>query len=398
MVKRRKGFTLVELLVVIAIIGILVSLLLPAVQAAREAARRMKCSNNLKQQGLALQNYHDTYKVLPPALINSGRYLGNPPGRPNPTTPIEINGPVKNIPGYALLLPYIEQKGMWEEWNFNTSTSWSTRQGPTPPGNIPWGPPWGGVSDTSGANPNYDAKRRLVQGGVTPIDLQYPSKKPHFWQRIPLYSCPSDDVPQLWQQETAGPDYWYAARDVRRASYLFATGWTTDYDHNYEVYNAASSTLFDGRQVNYQGMFGNNGAANFGMIRDGTSNCIAMGECVMQKLSANFGAFWGAGIHTCCHGYTPGRDAGNLERFHINGFDVRFVDLSQGKKKCNLGNWNLCVYAWAWSSYHPNGALFVLGDGSVRFLDQDMEKSTFRLMNYIHDGYSSEGGLVNGTP
>ena len=96
---RRPAFTLVELLVVIAIIGILIALLLPAVQAAREAARRSQCTNNLKQIGLALHNYHDTHKSFPTGMVT---FWPDPPGSHVTDEPVW---------GWAaLVLPFIEQK------------------------------------------------------------------------------------------------------------------------------------------------------------------------------------------------------------------------------------------------------------------------------------------------
>ncbi|NQT13992.1 MAG: DUF1559 domain-containing protein [Planctomycetes bacterium] len=102
--RRIRGFTLVELLVVIAIIGILIALLLPAVQAAREAARRSQCSNNLKQIGLALHNYHDTYKVFPPEYINYG---ATGPGGWRNTEPRWAWG--------TFILPFLEQRPLYDQ-------------------------------------------------------------------------------------------------------------------------------------------------------------------------------------------------------------------------------------------------------------------------------------------
>src|SRR5262245_9143676 len=92
----RKGFTLVELLVVIAIIGMLIALLLPAVQAARESGRRTSCQNNLRQMGVGIHNYHDTKRLLPPSR----------------------RGP-QHATWFVLILPYAEQNALYDQWDID---------------------------------------------------------------------------------------------------------------------------------------------------------------------------------------------------------------------------------------------------------------------------------------
>src|SRR6266513_420296 len=107
----RRGFTLIQLLVVIAIIGVLIGLLLPAVQRVREAAARTKCLNNLKQMGLALHNYHAAQDRFPPGFISTLKDPGWHYQTGNTNSYPEEWGPGWSF--FALLLPYIEQDGLY---------------------------------------------------------------------------------------------------------------------------------------------------------------------------------------------------------------------------------------------------------------------------------------------
>ncbi len=327
----RRGFTLVELLVVIAIIGILVGLLLPAVQAAREAARRMQCSNNLKQQGLAVHNYESAHKIFPAALLGSGRY--------NNTAYHAANGQVKNTTGWALLLPFVEQSTISNLYDFNFPSSVSS----------PYGIP------TAGAD--------TINDGL-------------YNKRLSFLECPSH--PQAGEVSNASPgdpSQFYTRRNAIRTSYFFSTGVFTDYDNRYSAYNG------DIRQ----GVFGNDGAAKFATLTDGTASTIAFGEGAggRSKTSTSYGPWGLTGTHTCCHGrvvstVTSGRLTPTATEAQSWGINAVWP--------ANAGNGLRQSYAWTFNSYHTGGAQFCFADGSVHFLTENLDYLTFTQLAYAHDG------------
>ena len=153
---QRRAFTLVELLVVIAIIGILVALLLPAVQAAREAARRMQCGNNLKQLGLALHNYHDTHRSLP-----SGWIISRGGGAP-------ANGADYAQWGWqSFILPFIEQSALHSSVNVGTV---HLQQAVAVPASLTLLQTHiGNFRCPSDVGPKTNTQRQFPQGGNIPI-------------------------------------------------------------------------------------------------------------------------------------------------------------------------------------------------------------------------------------
>lgn len=347
MTSRRRGFTLIELLVVIAIIAVLIALLLPAVQQAREAARRSQCKNNLKQVGLALHNYHDSNRIFPPAKLNSSMYANwNDPNYGAIMAPPKPGA--LNTTGWIHLLPYLDQAPLYNQYNFNSNSSSDSQYG------VPF----------QGAPLGADNERV-------------------FSQVMTVLACPSAPAPEL--SKYTGPGY-YKHQNARRSHYLFATGWYEDRSHSYTQYTNSTalltkpgtSTTF---RVNVQGAFGNNGAARISDITDGTSNTVLVGEAVggAYKTSTVYGPYWGAGIHTCCHGRV------------IGGQNSAATSWATRSKQYGINApWNndpqRRTYAWVFNSLHTGGAHFLMGDGSVRFLSENMDYPTFAWLNYIRDG------------
>lgn len=253
---RHRGFTLIELLVVIAIIGVLVSLLLPAVQQAREAARRSQCKNNMKQLGLALHNYHDAFSIFPPSAINPGSYT---------STTLFPGKPVRNFTGYLMLLPYLDQGPLYNQINFNIAS---------------------------------DRADWMGSGGGTDVQADVISKP------LQVFRCPTD-VPyrEPWTDPT---NNMYYIRNAYRVSYGFVS--------NVDEYSLTSGNYMQDGSVDKSIFGGVNGAARIADVRDGTSNTMALIETPFKKnWHPGYGPFFHAFTHT--HMIMPTRYGINSKAF-----------------------------------------------------------------------------------
>lgn len=268
----RRGFTLVELLVVIAIIGILVALLLPAVQAAREAARRTQCINHMKQIALALTNYHDVKKSYPSSYD---------------TTTFWAWG--------TDILPYIENSAMRD----------------------------GLVSRNNGVLNPFDT-------------VQFDIMK----TTISDYRCPSDDAPQL--NDKRAP---FGSNLVATSNYIGVMGSTTVLK---DTVPQANGIMFQNSHVRLKD------------ITDGTTKTFLLGE---RDYLNHYAAIWAAGTTS------PGATWSSFRHLNTNPTFIGGVSIDGG----GLIN---CVQPSCFSSIHPGGANFALADGSVQFVDENIDATS----------------------
>ncbi|QDV43985.1 Type II secretion system protein G precursor [Stieleria neptunia] len=234
----RQGFTLVELLVVIAIIGILVGLLLPAVQAAREAARRMSCSNNFKQIGLAIHNYHTAFKQIP----TNGTGTARTPSTPNGTQDCNRLFLSWLVP----ILPYMEQQALWDSIS-NPSTQATPGQSVQATGGVwfPMGPcPW---------------ETRYVPW-VT---------------QVPAFRCPSDPGQARGPGQLARTNYAASLGDAADRSH---NGGVNDYGFFGNRNNRDENWAVERARAAQRGFFWNRNEMKFRDVLDGLSNTIAAAE------------------------------------------------------------------------------------------------------------------------
>jgi prepilin-type N-terminal cleavage/methylation domain-containing protein/prepilin-type processing-associated H-X9-DG protein len=346
--KNRKGFTLIELLVVIAIIAVLIALLLPAVQAAREAARRAQCTNNLKQMGLAIHNYHDRVGTFPPSAISTA------PGQSGWGAWTN-----SNVSWRILILPNLEQNNIYNSVNF-----------------------------------------LLTNGGGDTIATAW-------YSTISTYVCPSDQwaASGFVPSGAAGtfPMYGPPTPPPGKSAGIPITNYMMSFGDNYAVLPLSGSNPWETDlplaagatvRIGYNGFWGTTGVINYGGesggmrgfadyrtmgvtsmagVTDGTSNTVIVGEALPREDANN--EIWGA----------TGSASGTTIPINWKT-DQPYAGFGAGAP------WNTrASYAGrGFKSMHPGGANFLLADGSVRFI-----KSTINKVPYAAIGSRNGGEVVS---
>lgn len=329
---RRTGFTLIELLVVIAIIAILIALLLPAVQQAREAARRTQCKNNVKQLGLALHNYHDTFLTFPPGGVAS----------------ITSGAPYQGWGWNTMLLPYMDQAPLYNLFNFSNSM------------------------------------QVTITGQPTVIATQ-----------IGALRCPSDVGGNVVAFVDVVPTVLGTAATQSnlfgRSNYLGVVGWSLTPTNPTGLIAATPPST-----ANYRGIFGANSKVNIGAITDGTSNAIVIGE----RYTPNAG-----GQATPGQPIGHGAWAGCPDPITVAGLSTIFGDtaatinlaangattpLASGSTSYRINGNNTSVanrgQTSGFGSLHVGGCHFLIGDGTVRYISENIDTGIYRNLGTINDG------------
>ena len=325
------GFTLVELLVVIAIIGVLVSLLLPAVQSAREAARRMSCSNNLKQYGLAIHNYHDANRVFPPGGM--GRNGGQLP----------------RLTWQVRILPYMEQGSVYDRVDFRIDM----RRVQIEPGLILW--------------------------GVSP----------------PYTHCPSDSFPEVLGQGTSARAMTNYGGSLGAQNVDGLGGTCQPFKVFEEALPGGNvrfgqfGSLAAMNKLQISGMFAFSGITlRMADVRDGTSNTLLVGE-VLPGCQWNNDNQAGTWINSWGNLFSIGGGVSTITPINDMTPCVYLRNRRISDPACQDPNnppGGAMQYSYGFKSLHPGGVQVTMVDGSVRFVSDTINHQLWQFLGGRSDG------------